>query len=196
VGVPRIGRSQPSDAGASPAPVEPPKPAFRRSKLPSTANSPSGLGSRPRTGLKALKARVKVRGLAVIDKRTLAARHLLDWRKEMIADLGGEQAVSAQQMALVEMATRTRLYIDHADAHLMEQSNLITRRGRLKPLVEQRQRLVDSLARILGQLGLERRAKPAKSLDAYLAEKYSPRPAPEGTEPQSTPPAAAPPARA
>jgi len=32
-----------------------------------------------------LKARVKLRGLSVIDKRTLAARDLLDWRADLIA---------------------------------------------------------------------------------------------------------------
>ena len=55
----------------------------------------------------------------------------------------------------------------------MEMASLVTRRGRLKPIVEQRQRLVDSLARVLGQLGLERRAKPVTDLHTYVARKYS-----------------------
>jgi len=55
----------------------------------------------------------------------------------------------------------------------MEMSSLVTRRGRLKPIVEQRQRLVDSLARVLGQLGLERRAKTVTDLHTYVARKYS-----------------------
>jgi len=73
---------------------------------------------------------------------------------------------------LIELAVRTRLYIDHVDAYLMEMSSLVTRRGRLKPIVEQRQRLVDSLARVLGQLGLERRAKPVTDLHEYVAQRY------------------------
>jgi len=40
--------------------------------------------------MNALKARVKLRGLSVIDKRTLAARDLLDWRADLIAAQGGE----------------------------------------------------------------------------------------------------------
>jgi hypothetical protein len=44
---------------------------------------------------------VKVRGLAVLDRRTLAARHLLDRRAELLDDLGGEAATSAAQRALV-----------------------------------------------------------------------------------------------
>jgi hypothetical protein len=114
---------------------------------------------------------VAVRGLAVLDKRTAAARVLMEFRRELLADLGGLATVSASQAALVEMAARTRLYVDHVDAHLLEQTSLITRKGRLKPLVEQRQRLADSLARLLGLLGLERR-QPAPSLAEYVAAKY------------------------
>jgi hypothetical protein len=43
--------------------------------------------------------------LAVLDRRTLAARHLLDWRAELLDDLGGEATTSAAQRALVEVAT-------------------------------------------------------------------------------------------
>jgi len=124
-----------------------------------------------RHGLNALKARVKVRGLAAIDTRTVAARELLDWRQELLADLGGEDAVSAQQKALVDMAVRTRLYINHADAFLLEQHSLVNgKRRSLIPLVKERQALVDSLVRILGQLGLERKARPAKTLTQVLEE--------------------------
>ncbi len=149
-----------------------PKRQSPQPKPSSTVGTPSGL-NRPRTGLRALKGRVAIRGLAAIDRRTAAARALLDWRRELLADLGGEPQLSASQKALVELAARTRLYIDHVDAHLMEMSSLVTRRGRLKPLVEQRQRLVDSLARVLGQLGLERRAKPVTDLQTYISQKYA-----------------------
>jgi hypothetical protein len=122
-----------------------------------------------RHGLSALKARVMVRGLSAIDRRTAAAQHLLGWRRELLEDLGGEAAVSAAQLALVEAATRTRLYVDHCDAVLMARQSLVVRGRRLLPLVEQRQRLVDSLARLLGQLGLERRKPPVPSLEAWVA---------------------------
>ncbi len=126
-----------------------------------------------RTGLHALKARVKVRGLAAIDMRTTAAQALIAWRSELLTDLGGEEIVSAQQLALVEMATRTRLYVDSLDAWLMEQSSLVNRRKKaVLPVLRERQQLVDSLARILGQLGLERKAKPVPALSEYLETKY------------------------
>jgi hypothetical protein len=123
---------------------------------------------RPRTGLRALKAAVKVRGLAAIDRRTHAARALIAWRSELVADLGGEAAITSAQRGLIEIAARTRLFLDHVDACLLGQPKLVNRRGRLIPLVEQRQRLADTLARILGQLGLERRAAPLGSIEDLL----------------------------
>jgi hypothetical protein len=86
--------------------------------------------SRPysRHGLNALKARVKVRGLQAIDGRTVAAQALLGWRRDLLDALGGESAVTPQKLALVELVTRTRLYIDHLDAWLMEQGCLVNQR--------------------------------------------------------------------
>jgi hypothetical protein len=132
------------------------------------------VADRPRTGLAALKSKVRVRGLHAIDKRTAAARSLLDGRRDLIADLGGERRISATQRGLVEIAIRTRLLLDHVDAHLLAQPRLVNRRGRLIPLVEQRQRLADTLARVLGQLGLQRHATqvsdPADVFGARTAE--------------------------
>ncbi len=131
---------------------------------------------------------MKVRGLSAIDKRTLAAQHLLTFRRELLEDLGGEAAVSAAQLALVEVATRTRLYLDHVDAHLLERETLITRRNRLLPLVEQRTRLAESLVGVLSKLGLERRPRPAPSLEQYVAERYGGRNGATTTNDEATQP--------
>jgi hypothetical protein len=126
-----------------------------------------------RHGLNAPKARVKVRGLVAIDRRTAAAQALLAWRKELLTDLGGEATVSAQEMALVEAAVRTRLYVDALDAWLLERGSLVNARRRaVHPVVRERQQLVDSLARLLSLLGLERRAPKAVDLSTYLRTRY------------------------
>ena len=126
---------------------------------------------RSRSGLNALKARIKVRGLSAIDMRTSAARALLEWRNELLTDLGGERNLSAQKRALVEMASRTRLYVDHIDGFIMESGVLVNKRRKsLLPIVQQREVLVGSLARLLAQLGLERQARPVQSLSAYIAD--------------------------
>ena len=126
-----------------------------------------------RHGLNVLKARVKVRGLAAIDMRTAAAQALVAWRCELLSDLGGEESVSAQQMALVDMAVRTRLYVDSLDAWIMEQESLVNRKRKsVLPVLRERQQLVDSLGRLLGQVGLEKKAKPVPALGEYLEERY------------------------
>ncbi len=122
-----------------------------------------------RHGLSALKARVTVRGLHAIDMRTAAAQALLAWKQELLRDLGGEENVSAQRITVVEMVVRTKLYIDHVDAWLMEQDSLVNRRKKsLLPVVKERQALVDSLSRLLSQLGLQRVPKAIPSLQDYL----------------------------
>jgi hypothetical protein len=122
----------------------------------------------PRTRFSPLKAKINVRGLAAIDARTLAARTLLDWRRELLADVGGDEA-SAAKRALVDVAVRTRLLLDHVDAILLEQDTLVSRARKLFPVVEQRQRLADSLVRQLQVVGLDRHKPAAPTLDEYLA---------------------------
>ena len=126
---------------------------------------------RSRHGLSVLKVALKVRGLSAIDMRTAAAQSLVAWRNELLRDLGGEEAISAQRLALVDMVVRTRLYIDHVDAFLMEQRSLVNKRRKsILPVLRERQGLVDSLARLLSQLGLERQAKPIKPLHEFIAD--------------------------
>ena len=71
--------------------------------------------------------------LASLDRRSVAARGLLEWRAELIAVLGGEDVVTPQQEALVELVTRTRLYVDHLDPFLMAQAqfgrNVVSRKS-------------------------------------------------------------------
>ena len=124
-----------------------------------------------RHGLTALRAKVQVRGLGALDQRTSAARALVSWRNALVCDMGGEDAVSAAQRAMIDVATRTRLYVDGLDVFLLEQPSLIVGRGKRKtvlPVLLERQRLADSLVSVLGRLGLERRARPIVSASDYL----------------------------
>ena len=127
-----------------------------------------------RHGLNGLMARVKLRGLHAIDQRTAAARALVTWRTELVADLGGESALSAQQRALVETAVRTRLFLEHLDAWLLAQPSLINARRRsVLPVFRERLQLADALGRQLAALGLERHQPKPAELGEYLA-KYRP----------------------
>ena len=91
------------------------------------------------------------------------------WRAELIADLGGDDAVSTQQLAIVDLAGKQKLLLDSIDTWLLSQPSLINKRKRmLLPVVQQRQALADALAKYLTQLGLERRHK-VKSLTEILS---------------------------
>ena len=95
---------------------------------------------------------------------------MLQWRNELIEDPGGTDAVTTQQLAIVELAVKSKLMLDSIDAWLLKQPSLVNaRRKSLLPVVRERQQLADSLARYLGQLGLERRVKPTPSLQEYFA---------------------------
>lgn len=146
-------------------------------------------------GLTTLMSRVTLRGLHAIDRRTAAARALVAWRQELMADLGGETALSAQQRALVETAVRTRLFLEHLDAWLLAQPSLINARRRsVLPVFRDRLQLADALSRQLQALGLERHQPKPADLGAYLAKYQTPgngqehpEPRPEEARQESTP---------
>ena len=96
------------------------------------------------------------------------------WQTAIIHDLGGEDQVSAMQMSILEIATKTHLMVFSIDQWILKQPSLINRSKRqLFPIVQQRQSLADSLARLMGQLGLEKRSKTVADLEEYLETKAS-----------------------
>jgi len=60
-------------------------------------------------------------GARAIDRRTKTGRALLQWRNELIEDLGGVDAVTTQQLAIVELAVKSKLMLDSIDAWLLKQ---------------------------------------------------------------------------
>ena len=152
---------------------------FGHEKTADTGKEPRRRGwpkGRPRPNqrhnLKTLKRAVKVLGSRTLDRRTTVGRALATWKDDLVADLGGHEAVSTQQHALIELAVRSKLMLDSIDAWLLVQPSLVNKRKRaLLPVVRERTQLADALARYLSALGLERRSKPERSLQDYLAER-------------------------
>ena len=127
---------------------------------------------RPRHGLHALKKRLKVDGLNALDRRCSAVKALLAWKRGLIADLGGAENISASKMTLLDMAARTRLLLENIDAYILMLPSIVNKKKRcVIPVVQQREQLAASLASLLQRLGLERQARPVKSLAEYVAEK-------------------------
>jgi hypothetical protein len=130
------------------------------------------VGSASDDGLGALKSAVRVLGNRAVDRRTTVGKTLSGWRDELIADLGGDNGISTQQRALVDLVVRTKLMLDSIDAWLLKQPSLVNARKRsLLPVVRERTQLADAIARYLAALGLERRAKPVTPLHEYLANR-------------------------
>ena len=141
--------------------------------LTRTAASPPGPNRRPRTGLRALKSRLFLRGLAVVDQRTAAAKAYLTTRRNLLENLGGAERCSEAQLQLVNMVARGLLYLGHVDAVLLERQSILNRRcSKLLPLVAERMRMSEVLSRQLQALGLERRSKSPDDLQSYLARFY------------------------
>ncbi len=121
-------------------------------------------------GLTAMKSALSKPGARAIDRRTKIGKALLQWRNELNEDPGGVDAVTTQQLAIVELTVMSKLMLDSIDAWLLKQPSLVNARKKsLLPVVRERQQLADSLARYMGQLGLERRDRPTPSLQEYLA---------------------------
>ena len=123
------------------------------------------------SGLYALKRAIRGLDMGKVDRRYRVFRVLAEWRESLLLDLGGQENLSTQQVAIVDLAAKSKLLLDSLDAWRLEQPSLINARKKsVLPVLRERQQLVDSLARILGQLGLERRAKPVPTLAQYVGE--------------------------
>jgi hypothetical protein len=125
-------------------------------------------------GLTQAKRLLNEYGSRAIDARTRAGRALADWTQAIEEDLGGEEAISAQQRALLELAVRTKNFLDGVNAWLLSQGRepINKKEKRLWPIVRERMALSDSLARYLTALGLEKRAAEGTDLTEYVRERY------------------------
>jgi hypothetical protein len=123
-----------------------------------------------KSGAYTLKKAVQVLGSrALPTKRTALGRELRAWRDSLVTDLGGPDAVSTQQVALVEKAVTQKLICDSLDAYVLQMGSLVDKRHRtLWPIVRERTAQVNLLRDLLRDLGLERRAKQL-DLAAQLA---------------------------
>src|SRR5437867_964852 len=146
--------------------------------------SQRGRGRSPTHGLGTLKRTLRQLGGRVLDRRTTLGRQLAAWKAELVRDLGGD--VSTQQAAVIELAVRTKLLLDSIDAWLLAQPSLVNARKKaLLPVVRERQQVADALARYMGQLGLERRAKDLGDIAAQFAALHAVRRTPDGPAPSS-----------
>lgn len=117
----------------------------------------------------ALRKAVTRLGTRRLDGRSTVAVAARRFVADLTADLGGDP--SRAEATLIELAARTWIIVEALDDWIMRQPSLVLHRKRAAvPVLLQRQQLVDSLARTLERLGLERRARDVPDLASYLAK--------------------------
>ena len=117
------------------------------------SGTPNGNTNAQKLGLSALMAATTKLGSRAIDGRSILNYQIKKWRRELVNDLGGEDSISTQQSALIDLAVKSKLLLDSIDAWLLTQPTLINKRKKsLLPVVLQRQTLADGLARYLAQM--------------------------------------------
>jgi hypothetical protein len=146
-----------------------------------------GARGRQHHGLTTLKRAIAQLGARPLDQaldpQSPIGRALAEWRRELTADLGGAESITAAQGALIELALRTRLILDTVDAFILTMESPVNRRLRsVFPVILQRQTLANGLARFLEALGLERRKPVTLDLAHALAARSR---EPEGPEPDA-----------
>ena len=120
-------------------------------------------------GFGTLKPALKQLGSRAIDRRTSLGKALDPWRVELIAALGGLNNVSTQELAIIQLAVKTKLIVDSIDAWLLQQPTLVNKWARVVlPVALQRRQVADGLAGYITQLGLKNRAKAAPLIPGLL----------------------------
>ena len=135
-------------------------------------SGPPGNGNARTHGLHTMRKAIATLGGRLISRRTRVGRQLHAWRAALADDLGGFDALSTQQRALLDEAVKLKLMLDAVDAWVLTQPSLVNKAKRsLYPIVRERLALVGQLQSLLRDLGLERRPKDPLDLTAYLAGK-------------------------
>jgi hypothetical protein len=123
-----------------------------------------------KTALKGLMAKVSARGLGALDKRSAGYIALKQWQEQLTRDLGGE--LSTQEAALVELITRTKLFLDSIDLALMEMPSLMNKKKRTAwAILATRNSMANTLSNLLNQVGLAKREPRMKSLAEFISER-------------------------
>jgi len=121
-----------------------------------------------RHGLHSLQAAIREVGAQPLDGRSAVSKALQAYKRELVDDLGGD--LTTAQMTLVDLAAQKKLMVDTAVAWIAQNLPVVVSEEdvRFVSLVKEAESISMNLAKILGQLGIERRTKPVGTLAEYL----------------------------
>jgi hypothetical protein len=97
---------------------------------------------------------------------------LAEHRSELLADLGGDDAVGVVLRDAVDRYLRLSVLASTLEARI-EREGVLTAKGRTRASVTLYLSVVDRLMKLSQQLGFERRAKQAPSLAEFLAQRQA-----------------------
>src|SRR5262245_31076499 len=86
---------------------------------------PKGSMNHLKHGLYVARLALMDYGKRAIDGRSSTGKALVKWRKDLIADLGGD--VSTQQDTIVDLAVKSKLLLDSIDIWLLTQESLVNK---------------------------------------------------------------------
>lgn len=139
------------------------------------AGAPKGNENAKTHGIHSARRALNEFGLRAIDGRSAVGVALRQFRASLVDDLGGEDALSTQQRAVIDVVVREKLMLDSIDAYVLDLPSLVHRRKRaILPVVRERSSIASSFVQHLQLLGLERKARPAPTLAEYLASRSGP----------------------
>ena len=128
-----------------------------------------GAGRKPTHGAAVMRRTLRALTTNRLDGRSAVAVAVRRWKEDIRRDLGGD--LTRAQETILEDAAQAWVIRQSLDDWIVRQSSLVTKRRTLLPVVEQRMRVAEHLARQLDRLGLERKASPVPSLAEYLGAK-------------------------
>ena len=160
---------------------------------PKPVGNPNAADAAVKHGYWRAKAALE-RGLSIIPSNSPLHAFITERREAIIADRGGRANLSHMLLDLIEKYITTEILISSADAYLMalEQPRVGKRTGRvldalgiidrrshkLRPIVEQRNRLIETSLKLANAIGLQRAAAPVPDLQTFLRQRAAER-APE-----------------
>jgi hypothetical protein len=128
--------------------------------------------SRTRDGETILRHAVDTLGSRLLDPESPVGRALAEWRRELIEDLGGPETVTVQQVALIDVAVRSKLLLDSLDTWLLNRKSIVDLKTRdVVPAARSRNAFANTLRNVLMDLGLGRRKRELPALADYLKQK-------------------------
>jgi hypothetical protein len=106
-----------------------------------------------------------------LDKRTRLGRHVVERAAEIFVDLGGKENLSALKRSKVYQLVRTDIYIDVIDDWAFRSLNWIDRSKKaLRPILLERNRLIETSLKLGQALGLDRIPKPVRTYADLVRE--------------------------